>query len=451
METSKLVIAGKEINLSSLFISIGILCLMTGMLFGLLASIQFMYPKFAQILPFVKNRPLHVTLVITWIFSICIGAIYSYAPKPDSAKLNKTLIKYHILIFIATGIAIIFSYLTGTFGGREYWEFPPYFSIFIIINWLLFSANILRILLKDKQPWPIYKWMWFAGVIFFTLTFLESLVYLLPFVAKNPIMELTIQWKSYGALVGSWNLMVYGTAVFLGNKISGNIYGKDTAKTVLLFFLGLTNLVFNWAHHIYTLPTISWLKTTAYIISMTEWIILWDIIRSRLKNSPASASNEFIKTKLFLKWADKWIIINLFLALLISIPAINVYTHGTHITVAHAMGSTIGINTLILIAFLFFYMEDKNIGRSNNGIKLEKRFNSIFQFGLLIFFFSLIGAGLTKGISMIHLGNDFNSSMKLASPFLIMLIPAGIIMCLGLFPLLFRILKPLLLHTFCKD
>ena len=57
--------------------------------------------------------------------------------------------------------------------------------------------------------------------------------------------------------------------------------------------------------------------------------------------------------------ADFWIFLNIILALLISIPAINLFTHGTHITVAHSMGTTIGINTLILLSSVTFILEQK--------------------------------------------------------------------------------------------
>jgi nitric oxide reductase subunit B len=46
--------------------------------------------------------------------------------------------------------------------------------------------------------------------------------------------------------------------------------------------------------------------------------------------------------------ADIWVFVNLVLALIISVPAFNLVTHGTHIT-WHAMGSTIAINTMILL------------------------------------------------------------------------------------------------------
>lgn len=59
----------------------------------------------------------------------------------------------------------------------------------------------------------------------------------------------------------------------------------------------------------------------------------------------------------FLMAADYWVIINLAMGILMSIPAINLYTHGTHITVAHAMGTTIGINVMIILASAFYFFK----------------------------------------------------------------------------------------------
>ena len=44
-----------------------------------------------------------------------------------------------------------------------------------------------------------------------------------------------------------------------------------------------------------------------------------------------------------------------------SIPAFNLYTHGTQITVVHAMGTTIGINTMIVLAGVFYCLPDEKL------------------------------------------------------------------------------------------
>jgi len=63
--------------------------------------------------------------------------------------------------------------------------------------------------------------------------------------------------------------------------------------------------------------------------------------------------------------------LSLSLAIAMSVPAINVYTHGTHFTVAHTMGTTIGINSFLLLAFVFDILENKVRPYSKDKQKLS--------------------------------------------------------------------------------
>ena len=91
--------------------------------------------------------------------------------------------------------------------------------------------------------------------------------------------------------------------------------------------------------------------------------------------------------------ADVWVFLNLILALLFSIPAINFFTHGTHITVAHSMGTTIGINTTILLASVLFIVNQ--IKPDFNLSSVKKGFR-IFNISLLLFWLSLLAAGVKR-------------------------------------------------------
>jgi nitric oxide reductase subunit B len=96
----------------------------------------------------------------------------------------------------------------------------------------------------------------------------------------------------------------------------------------------------------------------------------------------------------FLVAAEYWAFANLIIALLMSIPIINRYTHGTHITVAHAMIATIGINTMILLGSIGYIM---NIDKSS--VKSKKTIIKAYwhlQISLGLFGLSLIVAGLIK-------------------------------------------------------
>jgi nitric oxide reductase subunit B len=117
-----------------------------------------------------------------------------------------------------------------------------------------------------------------TGIFFFMITFMEQNLWQIPWFRYSYLREVTVQWKANGSLVGSWNQMIYGTSLYLMVKISGN-ENMANGKTVFMFYmLGLTNLMFNWGHHIYNVPTASWIRDTSYVISMTEWIFLLKMI-----------------------------------------------------------------------------------------------------------------------------------------------------------------------------
>ena len=94
--------------------------------------------------------------------------------------------------------------------------------------------------------------------------------------------------------------------------------------------------------------------------------------------------------------ADFWVFLNIILALLLSIPSINMFTHGTHITVAHSMGTTIGINTLILLSSIAYIIEIENPFTKYSLKKLIIGIK-IFHFSFVLFWITLLALGVKKG------------------------------------------------------
>ena len=322
------------------FMRLGMLALAAGLFFGVIGGFQFLFPEFLRELLFTKTRPLHVSLVISSIFLIAIGGIYYYLPRQCRLPLfSVKAVSIHFWVFLTTGLLIVACYLSGRFGGREYFEFPPILSLPIFLTWILFGVNFFITARQDKEPWPVYYWMWGTGIVFFFITYSEAHLYLIPYFRQNMVREIMVQWKSYGALTGSWNMLVYGTALYLATRISGS---KKYARSKLafgLYFLGLFNLMFGWAHHTYLVPSDTWIRTFAYFVSMTELFIFGKIIWDWRASLEDWQKHRHCNAYRFLFAADIWVFVNLGLALIISVPAFNLFTHGTHITVAHAMGS----------------------------------------------------------------------------------------------------------------
>jgi nitric oxide reductase subunit B len=193
---------------------------------------------------------------------------------------------------------------------------------------------------------------------------------------------------------------------FLMEKISGNKSIARSKMSYFMYFLGLFNLMFNWSHHIYTLPTEKYIRYVGYLVSMTEWVIFLRIIWTFRSTIESVRKHRNLISYRFLIAADVWVFLNLFMALLMSVPAINLYTHGTHITVAHAMGTTIGINSMILLGVMAFALNCNEFSLKQTRLISYSfwllQFSLLF-FGLVSFMLELLKLCFRSGFLKYHI------------------------------------------------
>src|SRR5688572_18737970 len=434
-------------NPATIFIATALVVFLLGMFFGLLAAAQYVVPGlWRDCFPFTKLRPLHVSMVVFWLLLGASGCVYYFlgAEKLLKRRTRKWIfLHYGLVCFVAIGSAI--AYFSGNFGGREYWEFPPYLAIPLLLAWVVFLGVFWRSVYGTVKRWPVYYWMWLTGISFFILSMAESYLWLLPYFGNDLVRDMAVQWKSYGAIVGSWNQLIYGAAFLLMARISGDNSFAYSRKTYLFWFLGLFNLMFNWGHHIYALPVSPFIKHTAYLVSMTELLILGKIVWE-WKRSVSEMRQFFYQLPYrFLAAADVWVFLNLGVAILMSVPALNLHTHGTHITVAHAMGTTIGINTMILLAAAFFIFSQLYGPLSEKGMRTARLGYWLSNGSLLVFWVALLGAGLTKAWFQWHEPDlAFTLLMQKMIPFFSAFVMSGI----GLFTGILLAVIPLLRQFF---
>ncbi|MCD0477888.1 cbb3-type cytochrome c oxidase subunit I [Chryseobacterium sp. LC2016-29] len=375
------------------YILVGLLSLALCLLVGLLSGVQYVIPDFIkENLPFTVLRPLHTLFALSWIFMAAMGGIFWYI---QNDKVNPVIMKWQFWIFFITGILIVISYLFKKFEGKEYLEFPHWFYIPILLGWLLFGLYYFRVMWRNFSQWPVYYWMWGTGILLMIFHFTEAHLWILPYFRENYIQNLTMQWKSGGAYVGAWNMLVYGSSMYIMEKSSENDFYSRSKTAFFFFFLGLINVMFNWAHHVYAVPNPGWIRYAAYLVSMTEWIILLRIIYLWKKNLSNEKKIFYSSSYSFMMLSELWIFINLFLAILLSIPALNLFTHGTHITVAHSMGTIIGINTTILLSSICFIL-DKIKAISNNTKRYIVIGTKIFNLSFICFFITLLVMGVER-------------------------------------------------------
>ena len=415
------------------FISLAMSYLIAGMTFGLLGGFQYLLPQFLRDqLAFQKVRPLHVYLAISWIFTAAQGGLYYYLPRISKRKLFWPKGAWiHFALQTLTSLSIVIAFFCGYFGGREYLEFPPFFGVLIALSWLPFAINFFGTLKPKFFNAPVYHFSWTIGIIFFYITLSESYLWLFDYFNTNQIRDTTVQWKALGSMVGSWNMLVYGTSMYVMDQLKGNEKISRSPVAFFFFFLGFANLMFNWGHHTYIVPAAPWVKTVAYVISMTELLIFGQIVLKFRKTLSNAQKTYHILSYRLLSFADVWIFLNLGAAIAISIPAFNFYTHGTHITVAHAMGTTIGINTMLLFASVFYVLQQQKPRALERRKKLIGRGIAITNIALIFFWTALIGSGFVK-ISGKLQNKAFAQIMEACKPFFKIFTASGVFILMGL-------------------
>lgn len=428
-------------NIAYRFIAVGFGCLLLSIFFGLIASLQYIFPGLlGDRFSFQQTRPLHVFLAINWIFSCVTGIIYHYIPSVACRPLHSSrMANWHFYLSSGVILSAIAGFYTGHFSGREYLEFPPLLSVVIVIYWILFCINFLQTVRPRLSGSPVYIWSWCTGLLFFLITIAEAHLWLLPYFNNNIIRDVTVQWKANGSMVGAWNMLIYGTAMYAMEQISGNKQIGYQRTSFAFYFLGITNLMFNWGHHTYIVPAHPIVKQVSYIISMTELILFANIIMKWKKGLLNDAGNKYVLSPRFFKTADKWILLNLALAIAISVPGINQYTHGTQITVAHAMGATIGINTMLLIGSVAFIFEQKMPAGSIWAVRLGL---NIMNGSLFVFWSALLAAGVMRSRG-IHDHLYFASISQNVLPYLRAFSGAGVFLVLGTMIVSWQFLKVL--------
>ena len=83
------------------FVLLGVGALWLGALFGVIGSWQHVIPGIIELVPFVRSRPLHVSLVVGWIFMAAVGGIYYYLPRLAGTPLfAPKLVQLHLVVWV---------------------------------------------------------------------------------------------------------------------------------------------------------------------------------------------------------------------------------------------------------------------------------------------------------------------------------------------------------------
>lgn len=405
-------ITTKKFYVSTLFFTLSLVSLLVTVIMGIFTA--FYYTEIGYIMfkstgiTFRELRPIHTTFSIGWLFLGSVGVVYSYLMsrvKDEDAERLSFFSRIHFAMWFICGIFIIISLFYGKFSGREYMEFHPFISLFLLLGWLFFLFCFFKIHNIFSLPQqPVYVYFWFCGILYFIYSFVENHVWLLPIIWNLPVVDLQIQWKSLGSLVASFNMLIYGSFAYLSVLLGDNKY-VYSRTAFILFGIGLLNSLTNYTHHTYHLPQVAFVKWLGFIVSMIEIFLFIKVINDVLgifkqRDLLIITLKDNIIYYLInsIKW---WNVVNLLISIIISVPFLNSIIHGTQVVFAHVMGSMIGIDSMVLFAVLAFLIFDNK----SVYLKFLVPLIAILNISLFVFVTFFCFIGIKSGFS-IYLGQS---------------------------------------------
>ncbi|MEM7205226.1 MAG: cbb3-type cytochrome c oxidase subunit I [Planctomycetota bacterium] len=386
-----------------------LICIVIAVLGGLLAALHYIPELSPQLhdsgLGLTKLRPLHTTFASVWIYGAAIAVIYHFLAHQGSGLQRGDVRRFwfHTVCWITAGIGIVGTLFAGVFTGREYLGFHPAFSVLLLAGWLALAWSFLRRALPGFWGKPVYIYFWTVGILYFLYTFVEGHAYLLPWVQDRPVRDIALHWKACGTLVGSFNFLVYGCLLYVSERLSGCPRYAQSTLAFSLFAVGCLNSFTNFAHHTYHLPQSHAVKWIAFVVSMTEAVILLRLLYDTVcMLRQRSSGTEFEPVVGYLSSAKIWTTVMLTTSILISVPTLNSFIHGTHVVTGHAMGAELGIDSMVLFGCVAFLLREVHPGathvRAILGGGVMRGHLAVLNLSMAALVLWLTVAGLAHGI-----------------------------------------------------
>lgn len=343
-------------------------------------------------------RPLHTTFAVAWIYLAAVAVVYFYLISQVSRPSRGfwLRLKCQLILWGVAGAGTLVTLCRGVFSGREYMGGHWVWSVLIYLGWILFAWNFFSVVGFNLKGKPAFIYMWYTALLLFLWAFAEGHAWHLALVGDYPLRDIALQWKSYGPLVGSFNLLVYGSIGYLACCLSKDSRYQYSNTAFFLLFVGLLNSFTNFGHHTYHLPQSHLVKWISCLVSLTETLILCKYlldVASLLRRRTAKPQNPGVN--FILASATAWSLLLVGIAVAISVPPINTLIHGTHFVMAHAMGSMLGIDSMLLWAALLYIIQ--RMVSAEHRLARPRAVVPIFLF-LNVTLFLLVGLLSAKGL-----------------------------------------------------
>lgn len=337
-----------------------------GMLAGLVAALQLVWPMFNFELPYTtfgRVRPLHTNAVIFAFVGngIFMGVYYSLQRLLKARMFSDFLSKVHFwgwqLIIVLAAITLVLGKTTG----KEYAELEWPIDILIALIWVVFGWNMFGTILRRRER-HLYVAIWFYIATFITVAMLHII---------NSIEIPVSFWKSYSWYAGVQDALVqwwYGhnaVAFFLTTPYLGLMYyfmPKAANRPVYSYRLSIIHFwalifLYIWAgpHHLLYTALPDWAQSLGVVFSVMLIAPSWGGMINGLLTLRGAWDK--VRDDVVLKFMVVAVTaygMATFEGPLLSIKSINAISHYTDWTVAHVHVGALGWNGFLTFGILYW-------------------------------------------------------------------------------------------------
>ncbi len=312
------------------------------------------YDGLHSIIPFHVARATHTNLLVMWLLAGFMGAAYYIIPEEAQRELYWPKLGYvQLIAFVVVGVTAVIGFHFGWMEGRKFLEIPRPLDYLVVIDVLLFIANIGMTVWKGKRR-TTTAMVLFMGLLFAALLYLPGMI-----PTKNQTMDSYWRWWVVHLWVeGVWELIMGGILSFLLIKLTG--VDREVIEKWLYVIVGLTFLsgILGTGHHYYFIGTPNYWKWIGGAFSALEPLAFLGMAIYAVTMARRGGRNH--PNKIAMLWTVGCSIMSFvgagFLGFAHTVPQVNLYTHGTLVTAMHGHVAFWGAYAMIVLAMISYAM-----------------------------------------------------------------------------------------------
>ncbi|MFC2175595.1 cbb3-type cytochrome c oxidase subunit I [Bacteroidota bacterium] len=337
------------------FFALSMLLLTLQITYGFIMGFAHMgFDGLHEIIPFNAARATHNNLLVVWLLSGFMGAAYYIIPEESKQELVSVKLAYVQLISLAlVGVTAIIGFHLNWWEGRKFLEIPRELDFLVVVNVLLFLGLIIITLWKGKRK-TTTSLVLTMGLFFAAILYLPGMIWF-----DSQTLDSFFRWWVVHLWVeGVWELIMGGILAYLLIKLTG--VDREVIEKWLYVIVGLTFLsgVLGTGHHYYFIGAPKYWLIVGGIFSALEPLAFLGMALFAINMYRKSGRSHPNKSALY--WTIGSAIMSFVGAGLLgaahTLPAVNLYTHGTLVTAMHGHLAFWGAYGMLIFAMISYVL-----------------------------------------------------------------------------------------------